>query len=369
MASIIRNEQRGTWQVQWNNGVKWVRATVVRKRAGWKTGDSMPKKPPPEVLASQAAFQRKEDGARLNRPASSDDLIEGFLSAYRAGYVSTRRPGSVVQLDFSVARFLGFCKEAKIKRREDVTPDAVDRYINFRFRTVGHSSVKKEVGLLAGAWSKAVKLRRITENPWRLATVPGKAKRRKSSWTADEYSRLLAACRPWLRDLVTLGCHTGLRVTALTNLEWRDVSWNRSGSEPGLGSVVVRPELDKAKDGYSVPMSGACHDLLSRLNADRGSNEFVLSGQGGRPVKSARGVGAAIHLACVRAGLTRPDSPCHAMRRTFGRWAVLGELSGRPVPLYVVSRWMGHHSVKQTEDYLDLNDRTSQEWMAPPPSE
>ena len=75
-------------------------------------------------------------------------------------------------------------------------------------------------------------------------------------------------------------------------------------------------------------------------------------------------VGKAVRLACERAGLPRPDAPCHALRRTFGRWAVLGHLTGRPVPLYVVSRWMGHHSVEMTERYLDLSRESSQEWMA-----
>jgi integrase len=249
-----------------------------------------------------------------------------------------------------------------VKRLDDVTPELVDRFVTTRSRVAAHATVRKDCALLAGAWSRAVKLRTLGENPWKAVTVPGKAKRRKSSFTPEQYRALLGVCRPWLRDLVTLGVNTGLRVTALTRLEWRDVRWNR-GDGPGLGSVVVRPELDKAKAGYEVPMSQDCHDLLARLSPGKGAHPFVLSGQGGKPINSVRAVVCAIHMACKRAGLPKPDSPCHAMRRTFGRWAVLGALAGRPVPLYVVSRWMGHHGVKQTEQYLDLSDEASQEWM------
>jgi integrase len=34
------------------------------------------------------------------------------------------------------------------------------------------------------------------------------------------------------------------------------------------------------------------------------------------------------------------------------------------VPLYVVSRWMGHSSVAMTQRYLQLDDDTSAEWMS-----
>jgi len=126
----------------------------------------------------------------------------------------------------------------------------------------------------------------------------------------------------------------------------------------------VPVELDKAGKGYVVPLSGRAHDLLQRLYATRGDDGLpILRGRQGRPT-NMRVTFVAITRACKRAGLPVPDSPNHSLRRTFGRWAVLGHLTGRPVPVYVVSRWLGHSSIEMTERYLALDRGSSEEWMA-----
>jgi len=361
MASVVRNERRGTWQVQWHDGAKWVRVTVAKKRPGWKPGDGLPKKPPAEVVAALAEYRAKEDAARARPSHAAGESVAAFLAAYEAWYALDRREGSCKQLGFAVRHFLAFCAGEKVRSVRDVTPELADRFASRRLGEVKPVTARKDIAMLSGAWTRAVRLRALTEHPWRSVVVPGRPVRRTSSWTPEEYGRLLGACRPWLRNVVTLGCNTGLRVTALTHLEWSRVEWNRTGGK-GLGQIRVAPEWDKAKTGYVVPMSQACHDLLARL--DDGAREgVILRGQSGRPIGHTSNVRDAILSACRHAGLPRPDSPCHAMRRTFGRWAVQGHLTGTPVPIYFVSKWMGHHSVQQTEWYLDLSDTVSQEWM------
>jgi integrase len=53
------------------------------------------------------------------------------------------------------------------------------------------------------------------------------------------------------------------------------------------------------------------------------------------------------------------------MRRTFGRWAVMGHLTGTPIPLYTVSRWLGHHNTRTTLIYLDIEEEESARFIAP----
>jgi integrase len=366
VASLIRNEQRGTWAVQWHDGRRRRRTTVVPKRNGWKPGDGMPKKAPVRATEALAEYQRREDDARRNRAGDRDVTVAGFLGEYLAGYAAGARPSSVEQLGRSAKVFLAYCADRKVELVSAVTPAVVDGFLTWRTGHAAHNTAKKDAALVAGAWSKAVRLRALPDNPWKGVPVPGKPPGpRKSSWSPAEYRTLQEKCRPWLRAVLTLGCNTGLRVFALTRLEWRDLKFSQAG-EAGFGVVTVRKELDKARKGYTLPMSKDCHDLLFRVRATgKGGNACVLSGQGGRPIGCTRSVATAIHRAARRAGLPRPDAPNHAMRRTFGRWAVLGHLTGRPVPLYVVSRWLGHHSTRQTEEYLDLREHESQDWMAP----
>jgi integrase len=376
MASVVPNHARGTYQIQWHDGVKWRRVTVTRRPKGHKKGDRLPATVPGHVKQELVAYQKREDDARRRALVVPPETVAEFLGDYHADYCARRRPKSAVQLRFAADRFLEFCAAAKVSRLDAVTPEVVDRYLVARATgaiqgrpggrgdgKAAHGTLRKEVGFLGGAWARGVKLRRLPENPWAKPDVPGKpARGTKSSWTPEEFARLRAQCRPWLQSLLTLGVNTGIRITALAGLEWRDVAWGK-GAEGGLGTVTVRPELDKIGLGYPVPMSDGAHELLAKLDEGGPRTGRVLRGQAGAPIGSISYVGTAIRRACADAGLPRPDAPCHALRRSFGRWAVFGYLTGEAVPLYVVSKWMGHTSVAMTELYLDIRHEESQQWM------
>lgn len=361
--------RRGTWTIQWWTGTKWQRSTVVRRRPGWKPGDAMPRKPPPEAMRALAEYGRREDAARLATPGGdmADATVAAFLGAYQADYPPGHAATSVRSLGYAVRSFLDFCKAIKVVKLRDVTADVCDRWAAEQARKGhGHAYIKTRRALLAAAWARAAR-KGGGVNPWAGVDVPVKRERkRRGSWTPDGFAALMAVSAPWLRDVLTLGCHTGLRINALRHLEWADVRWAGWDDGGGLGAVVVRPELDKAGVGYAVPQSATCHDLLMRRNRDRpADHDFVLAGAAGRPIGSESSTAKAITAACRRAGLPKPDSPNHHMRRTFGRWAVLGHLTGRPIPIYVVSKWMGHASVAMTEHYLQLDTTNSQQWMMP----
>jgi integrase len=365
--------RRGTWSIQWFDGVKWRRKVVVRKRPGWKPGDKMPKNPPPEAKAALAEYVRKEESARQRRGIGADRTVVGFLDAYREGYTG-RKEGTRLELDKAIKVFLAWCEAKKIRKLDEVTSAACHQWMDDRSRTrakqskkpIAHSTLKKERGLLATAWAEALRKEQIERNPWINVEVPGKpSTKARGSWTPEELAKIIDVCRPWLRDLILIGCHTGLRIAALTRVEWRDIQWSKDEEpESRFGFLTVRPELDKAGKGYRVPIDRICHDVLARRLIYRDAHEtHVLTNTQGQPIRRSNTTGKAIKAACHRAGLDKPDSPNHHMRRTFGRQAVLGQLTGRPIPLYVVSKWMGHASVQMTEKYLALSHDDSARWM------
>jgi integrase len=369
------DKRRGTYSIQWYDGRKW-RRVVVWKVPGWKVGRETPKKVPPEALAAVAVYAEKEKAARRNRPMEPGRTVADFLGAYQAAYRRDHPATSAEQLDFAAVRFLAWCGRKRVALAAEVSPATCQGYVDDRGqqtskktgRPISAGRLAQERALLSGAWRRAVRIRELPENPWSSVAVPGieaarRAKRPKPSWSPEEFVRLLAACRPWLRDLLTVGTQTGLRIGALTGLEWRDVKWGR-GEGAGFGHVEVRVELDKAGKGYRVPISATCHDVLARRFVHKGAEtDRVLTGMHGGAVMP-RVAARSIVQACRRAGLPKPVSPTHHCRRTFGRWAVLGHLTGRPVPLYVVSKWLGHGTVKMTEEYLDLRIDESVDWMA-----
>jgi integrase len=369
------DKRRGTYSIQWFNGKRWTRTTVF-KVPGWTKGKPEPKKTPPEAMAALKTYAEKEKAARSRgRAADPERTVKDFLAAYQAIYKADNADLSADQLRMVAANFLAWCGRHKVVRLADVTAPACQRWVDDRSaqtskKTKGPITPKRlavERAILSGAWTRAVRLGELPENPWSPTTVPGldRARRRKDhkpSWTPEEFARLIGASKPWLRDLLTLGTQTGIRIGALLSLEWRDVKWAEQG--PGFGDLAIRPELDKAARGYSVPLSRTAHDLLARRFVQRDAHaRLIMIGPKGNPT-NATVTGRSIKRACKRAGLPAPTSPNHHMRRTFGRWAILGHLTGRPVPLYVVSKWLGHSTTKITETYLDVREQESADWMA-----
>jgi integrase len=361
------DRRRGTYSVQWHDGRKWRRVVVVKRRPGWKPSHGEPKKVPPEALAAVAEYAAKERAARRDRPADPSITVTAFLAEYQAAYAPRRAAGSVKQLGQAVRRFVAWCAENRARRLEQVTKEVCQRWIDERAgetsaktgKPISYARLRQERALLSAAWSRAVKKGQLTANPWLPVEIPGRPTRaKKGSWTPEQYARLRAACKAWLRDVLELGCHTGIRISALLALEWGDVHRGK-----GLGEIRVRPEWDKAGKGYKVPICRRVDGLLKqrRIYRDPGV-PTILTGARGKPTKITT-TATAIIRACARAKLPKPASPNHHMRRSFGRWAVLGHLTGRPIPLYVVSRWMGHSSVKMTEEYLDIHEDESASWM------
>lgn len=332
----------------------------------------MPKKPPPEAMAALVEYTKREQEARERKSPAELQSVRAFLDTYRSLYATAMEPLSLVELDKAIKLFVDWCEENKVTRMDQIDSAACHRWVSHRARTttvrtgkpIQHATLKKERALLAAAWSQAMMRREIKENPWATVPVPGKpTQKTRYAWSVEEYQKLLAVCRPWLRDLLILGCHTGLRIKALRSLEWGDIAWAAAG-EKGFGWVVVPPRLDKAKKGYRVPMSETLHDMLARRLLHRDpSIDHIVTGQGKRPIRTSSNSDTAIRRACRRAELKNPDSPNHHMRRTFGRWAVFGQLTGKPVPLYVVSRWLGHATVAMTLKYLDIRDDDSTRFM------
>jgi integrase len=370
------DKRRGTWTVQYWNGVKWCRPVVVRKRRGWKPGDPAPKKPPPEAIAELARYTKAEQEARERKGTVLAQSVKVFLETYRKTYAKTQEPSSTKELDKVIKLFLGWCEGQGIGRIDQVTPSICQRWITDREsmsslttgKPIQHATVRKERALLAAAWSRAARLKEIPDNPWTAALVEVKpGNEPKGSWSVEEYQRLLKVCHPWLKAVLILGCNTGLRIEALRCLEWRDIVWAKPGDK-GFGWVYVRPELDKAGKGYRVPINEAIHELLFGRFMHRDTDAvFVLSGKGKKPIRQNNITDRAIRRACIKAGLATEEnpikSPNHHMRRTFGRWAVSGHLTGKPVPIFVVSKWYGHASIAMTMQYLAISEDDSTSYM------
>jgi integrase len=357
------NPRRGTYYVQYWDG-EWKRKSVTRPIKPKQRGALVPepKTVPPEARAAFTRLAEVERLARLRSPSryALNDSLADFLAAHHDSYKTSTK----VSIKNSCDQFTEWCEAQKIDRVERVTADVCARWLDHRCKTVAPSTLKRERAQLSRAWNKARKRKTLVDNPWAGIELPVKVvPRKRGSWTRDQFAKILEHSRPWLRDLLVIGTHTGLRISALLSLKWSDIKWGTANGV-GFGWVTVRAENDKAGKGYRVPMSRECHEILARRIGVH-DNKHVVTGYNGSPLKNLSGVAVAIIRANKRAGLGKIESPNHQMRRTFGRWAVFGHLTGRPIPLTVVSSWLGHSSVKTTMLYLDVSEDDSSRFMLP----
>lgn len=356
MASLVFDGRNGQWRVWYHDGIRRRSEIVALSPKGPR-----PRRPPAEAVARLEELERIEAGRKKHRPPDPGlelaELVESDLRAFRASH----REQSAERLGRVGRSLLRFAALRKIRLVAAIGPDEAREYLAWRSAAgVGRNTLDTEIGYLSGIWRRAIDARKAGSNPWHgtARAIPSRrVEPDRPSWTPEEFERLLNQARPWLRRVLVLGTRTGLRLGELIAAEW---SWLRFEGDAPV-SITVPKEVAKSGKARTVPIRHrAVIELIASLDREC---PRLLTGQGGRPIGAKESVLKPLRAACIRAGLAPVGS--HAMRRSFARWAVLGQgpWKGRAVKMYVVSRWLGHASLAQTSDYLALDEDSSEDWM------
>ena len=160
-------------------------------------------------------------------------------------------------------------------------------------------------------------------------------------WTPDQVQRLLAQLAEHnhhqARTAALIMWRTGLRVSEILNLEWRDLHYL---SVP----ATLQVRESKARRARTVRMHDELVRLFTNWPANRSPRDKVVQ-------LSMRSLLRHIVDAVVASGLEQ-ESPgtgkrrpgAHSLRHSAARhWLVAGG-----VPLNVVSQWLGHANVQVT---------------------
>jgi integrase len=139
---------------------------------------------------------------------------------------------------------------------------------------------------------------------------------------------LLHATNPlWLRPLLILALHTGMRKGEILNLKWTDIDFIRR--------LIT---IQKSKNGQkrAIPMSEMLYETLKRIKVrDISLKVFPISD---------RSLRAAFSRTLKKAGIT--DFRIHDLRHTFAT-----RLVQNGVDLYKVKELLGHKSILMTSRY------------------
>lgn len=149
--------------------------------------------------------------------------------------------------------------------------------------------------------------------------------------TREEDDRLMDACPQYLRDMVFLALHTGMREGEIMGLKWDCVDFkNRE----------IRVEHTKAGQYRNIPMDKAVFTMLMSMPHSKG---YVF--ENSRTQRAYKNIHKAYNLARAKAGLG--DVRFHDLRHTFATRLVE---SGADIGL--VQLILGHGSLQITQRYV-----------------
>ena len=212
-----------------------------------------------------------------------------------------------------------------------ITTRAVSEHRQRRLQKVKPATVYQELALLRRMFNVAIReWEWLRDNPVsRLSFSVGNKNARDRWLTLEEEKRLLeSATNPyWLRSLIMVALHTGMRRGEILDLKWPSVDFLR------------RPiAILKSKNGEkrTIPMSNTLYALFKGMKIrDFSGRVFPISGSSLRQ---------AFDKTTEKAGLE--DFNFHDLRHTFAT-----RLVQNGVDLYKVKELLGHKAIIMTMRY------------------
>jgi integrase len=294
---------------------------------------------PPDVKTLGAA--RKELRARRT-DTDRGHLVHAATKAptfaeFSADFVASRAPeipASIERVKMAIAEA---CKGFGGVAIDKVEPRHIMAFKTRRLEACAPGTVKRDLTVLHALFRAAVRVYKVRkDNPCEAVRVGKYQEKPRRVLTLDEERRLIDAAAPHLRPFIVVAIQTGLRLSELRRLEWRDVDF---------GANVVTLRETKSRKVQTVPLNRIARETLLSLRC-AGGPVFTYEGRAfGAP---RLGIAAAAR----RAGIGHVS--CHAFRHTCAT-----RLLQAGVDIRTVQAWLRHASIVTTARYLhgaDLSD-------------
>lgn len=291
-----------------------------------RTGKQVKRSAGPDFKEARALEQKLRSEAHRDKAKHRNDVtVDTVLSHYLDHH------------DHSVARSTArHLLELADIWASDLTQQVVRAHIKARQAAgAAEGTINKELVML----SAAINLYNLDHGTVIANPVKGLKLREPEGrlrWlTRDEYATLLQHCSGHLLDFVVLGVMTGMRKGELLPLRW-----NRIDSQQK--SITLEAGDTKNGKKRTIPLNEAALEALRRRQA-LSTNEYVFSTKQGHLTDVKR----SFATACKRAGIEEVTP--HILRHTAASWMVIAG-----IPLYEVSKLLGHSSLAVTSRYAHL---------------
>jgi integrase len=233
-----------------------------------------------------------------------------------------------------------------------ISKKQIQEYIQKRAEEVKPATVNHEMKRLRHMMNKAIEWGYLKENPCKgiknLKEPPGRIR----YITSEELDSLLSACAPsslsdnpnnkgrtfskllcaFLKPIVLIGIHTGLRRGEILSLRWKDIDFKEQ-------RILI--ETTKNNERRVVPINDTLYGVLKSLPVHLGT-DLVF------PEISGLQLTVAFRRACKRAGIN--DFRFHDLRHSFASYLTMGGVN-----LRTVQTLLGHKDLRMTMRYSHLS--------------
>jgi integrase len=224
----------------------------------------------------------------------------------------------------------------------DISPSLLSQYKVKRLeKGYRRETILREFGLLRRIFNIAIEEWELCkENPVRkvLRTLGRADNKRVRYLTSEEIQRLMQAFPGWLKPIIVLARHTGLRRGNLLELKWEQVN---------LSKRLIVVSRTKNGEPIGIPLSETACRTLSELQRVRYLHSpFVFCDREGKSYSPYK-VSVAFKRACKRANIN--DLRFHDLRHDFA-----SNLVQSGVDIYTVRELLGHKDLRMTVRYCHL---------------
>jgi integrase len=231
--------------------------------------------------------------------------------------------------------FKGFADQMKVGYVHQLTTEDIEKWRNKRIEKVSKATVNRELKMLKTFLKQCVEKGYLLKNPAQNIRVYKEPERAIRHLSDDEVRRLLEAAPKDLQQIITFLLLTGMRYGELCHLQWSDIDFRRK-------QIIIQPKPDWNPKNFKkriLPMHPTVHDILSELPKE--SDSYLFPGDDGKTAE--KGLRNRLYRVFVNA---KVKANVKDLRSTFASNAVMSGL-----PIYTVSKLLGHHDVKITEKH------------------
>lgn len=215
----------------------------------WEKIGQVDKKTASKILKEIELTQIKN---KFSIPIENNISLNNFITQYLKHSKTNKSNRTYTREVEVVNRFLKWRGDVLLK---NITTSDVENYKTFRSKRLANSSINIELRILKYFFRRARDWNFLKEIP-RIKLLKVQTKPRQYL-TNQEVKKLIRSSSYWLRPIIILLVHTGLRPVELFNLKFKDINWTNK-------TIVIAST--KTNTIRSIPMTQKSYQMISLLN-------------------------------------------------------------------------------------------------------